>query len=264
MIEAGVVPYREAEERQRELVRRRQTGEIGDVLVLLEHPPVVTLGRNAKAEHLLRTREQLAASGIELAECDRGGDVTFHQPGQLVGYPVFDLRACRRPAFLPPRTSGVLRLELGPVDFVRALEEVLIRVLGICGLEARRIPGLTGVWTEAEAAAAPLAARAPQSSANGLPSQRHTDGSAAARKLAAIGVHVSRGVTSHGFALNVNNDLSGFNLIVPCGISDRGVSSLVKETGVAWTPAQVIPLVREQFLEIFGRELAPAPVSWDH
>lgn len=232
VIEAGRVGYAEAEKMQAELVRRRQAGEIADVLLLLEHPPVVTLGRNARAENLLLAPEALAARGVEVAECDRGGDVTYHGPGQLVGYPILDLRACPRPAFLPPRAG---RLELGPVDYVRSLEEVLLRVAEEGGVPARRIPGLTGVWTQAEPA----------------------------EKLAAIGVHIARGVTSHGFALNVNADLGGFELIVPCGIRDRGVTSLARASGRAWTLEEAEALVRRHFAGVFGRELAAAPVSWD-
>lgn len=232
VIEAGRVAYAAAEKLQAELVRRRQAGEIGDVLLLLEHPAVVTLGRNARPENLRLAPAELAARGVELAECDRGGDVTFHGPGQLVGYPILDLRACPRPKFLPPRTG---RQELGPVDYVRALEEVLIRVAETAGVPARRIPGLTGVWTQAEPAA----------------------------KLAAIGVHIARGVTSHGFALNLSPDLAGFDLIVPCGIADRGVTSLSRASGAEWTLAAAAALVRRHFAEVFGRELAAAPFSWD-
>ncbi|HXE31720.1 MAG TPA: lipoyl(octanoyl) transferase LipB [Terriglobales bacterium] len=227
ILEPGRLGYAEASALQADLVRRRQAGEIPDTLILLEHDPVITLGRNARAENILRR-----LPGVEVAECDRGGDVTFHGPGQLVGYPIFDLRACPRPAFLPPRTG---RLELGPVDFVRALEEVLIHTAAHCGIRARRIPGLTGVWTEAEPA----------------------------RKLAAIGIHVARGVTSHGFALNVNNDLAGFDLIVPCGIRDKGVTSLARETGVPWTLERLAASVKRGFVEIFDRELASEAVSWD-
>ncbi|HVA63017.1 MAG TPA: lipoyl(octanoyl) transferase LipB [Terriglobales bacterium] len=232
ILEPGRLGYAEASALQAKLVRRRQAGEIGDVLVLLEHPPVITLGRNARPQNLLRSPAELAGAGIELAECDRGGDVTFHGPGQLVGYPILDLRACARPAFLPPRSG---RLELGPVDYVRALEEVLIGVAAECGVPGRRIPGLTGVWTVAEPA----------------------------RKLAAIGVHVARGVTSHGFALNVHADLAGFEWIVPCGIADRGVSSLARESGVAWSLAEVAAMARRHFLAVFARQLAEAPVLWD-
>ena len=232
VVELGRVGYAEATALQAKLVGRRQAGEIGDVLLLLEHPPVITLGRNAKPEHVLRSPEALAAEGVELAECDRGGDVTFHGPGQIVGYPIFDLRACPRPACLPPRTG---RLELGPVDFVRALEEVLIRTAASCGVPAQRIPGLTGVWTTTEPA----------------------------RKFAAIGIHVARGVTSHGFALNVNPDLAAFDAIVPCGLHGRQVTSLAREAATPWDPAAVLPRLRREFLDVFHRQLAEMPLLWD-
>jgi lipoyl(octanoyl) transferase len=224
----GRIGYAAAERMQRQLVSRRQAGGIGDVLLLLEHDPVITLGRNARAENVLQR-----PAGVEIAECDRGGDVTYHGPGQLVGYPILDLRACARPAFLPPRTG---RLELGPVDYVRALEEVLIRVAAEAGVACHRIPGLTGVWTQAEPA----------------------------RKLAAIGVHIARGVTSHGFALNLNADLGGFEWIVPCGIRDKGVTSLAQESGHAWDLAAAAEMTTRHFLAVFARELAPAPELWDH
>ena len=232
ILDVGRLGYAEASALQAGLVSRRQAGEIPDTLLLLEHRPVITLGRNARPEHVLRPGAELAALGVELAECNRGGDVTYHGPGQLVGYPIFDLRACARPSFLPPRAG---RPELGPVDFVRALEEVLTRVAAACGVPARRVCGLTGVWTAAEPA----------------------------RKLAAIGIHVARGVTSHGFALNVNADLAGFGLIVPCGLHQRGVTSLARESGRDWTVAEVEPLVRAHFLAVFDRQLAAAPLSWD-
>ncbi len=232
VLEPGRMAYAAAVALQRDLARRRAADEIPDTLVLLEHPPVITLGRNAKPENLLAGEAELAARGVELAECDRGGDVTYHGPGQLVGYPIFDLRACARPAFLPPKTG---RLELGPVDFVRALEEALIRAARDAGVATRRIPGLTGVWTAAEPA----------------------------RKLAAIGIHVARGVTTHGFALNVGDELANFSLIVPCGIGDRGVTSLQRESGRAWTLPQAAALVQARCLDVFDRQLAAAAVSWD-
>lgn len=232
VIRAGRVGYAAAEELQKKLVARRQAGEIPDVLLLLEHPAVITLGRNARRENLLWDEAALRQGGIEVAECDRGGDVTFHGPGQLVGYPIFDLRACARPAFLPPRSG---RLELGPVDFVRSLEEVLIRAAAAAGVACQRLPGLTGVWTQAQ----------PE------------------RKLAAMGIHVARGVTSHGFALNVNNDLTGFDCIIPCGIRDRGVTSLARESGRAWTLEEAAALVESEFLSVFARSLADARDLWD-
>jgi lipoyl(octanoyl) transferase len=194
VLQLGRIDYATALELQRSLVELRKRSEIGDVLLLLEHTPVITLGRNAKAEHVLASREQLAARGVEVFECDRGGDVTYHGPGQLVGYPIFDLRGFTTPEG-PRRT-------LGAVEFVRRLEEVLIRTCADFGIAARRVSGRTGVWTE-------------QSDA----------------KVAAIGVHISRSVTSHGFALNVSTDLEAFQLIVPCGIADKSVTSLGRELG---------------------------------
>jgi len=183
----GRVDYSIALELQQTLVRLVKEGRITHTLLLLEHPPVITLGRNAGAQNIVASREFLTANGVELHETDRGGDVTFHGPGQLVGYPIFDLRA------LEPR--------IGAVDFVRKLEEVLIRTCGDLGVVTERIAGLTGVWTQNDPPA----------------------------KIAAIGVHISRAVTSHGFALNVNTNLDYFKLIVPCGITDKPVTSLEQE-----------------------------------
>lgn len=185
---------------------------------------MVTLGRNARAENLRVEPAEFAARGVTLAECDRGGDVTYHGPGQLVGYPILDLRACPRPAFLPERRG---RLELGPVDYVRTLEQVLIGVCGEAGVATRRMPKLTGVWTMAEPA----------------------------RKLAAIGVHVARGVTTHGFALNLSGQLGGFDLIVPCGIREYEVTSIARESGTEWTLAQAAAVAERHFARVFGREL---------
>jgi lipoyl(octanoyl) transferase len=183
----GRVDYSIAFELQQTLVRLVKEGRITHTLLLLEHPPVITLGRNAGAQNIVASREFLAANGVGLHETDRGGDVTFHGPGQLVGYPIFDLRA------FDPR--------IGAVDFVRKLEEILIRTCGDLDVVTERIPGLTGVWTQ-----------------NEVPG-----------KIAAIGVHISRAVTSHGFALNVNTNLDYFKLIVPCGITDKPVTSLEQE-----------------------------------
>lgn len=183
----GRVDYSIALELQQTLVRLVKEGRIAHTLLLLEHPPVITLGRNGGAQNIVASQESLAQNGVELHESDRGGDVTFHGPGQMVGYPIFDLRA-----FAP---------RIGAVDFVRKLEETLIRTCGDLGVVTGRIPGLTGVWTQ-----------------NDVPG-----------KIAAIGVHISRAVTSHGFALNVNTNLDYFKLIVPCGISDKPVTSLERE-----------------------------------
>lgn len=181
---------------QQRLVELRKQNRIADTLLLLEHPPVITLGRNAKISNVLLSREELAKRGVELVECDRGGDVTYHGPGQLVGYPIFNLRGFE--------AMDGKRRTLGPVEFVRRIEETLIRACGDMGIPCERIPGLTGVWTAAESGGVQ-------------------------KKIAAIGIHISRFVTSHGFALNVNTDLGEFGLIIPCGISDRPVTSMQQE-----------------------------------
>jgi lipoyl(octanoyl) transferase len=183
----GRVDYSTALELQQTAVHLVKAGRIGHTLLLLEHPPVITLGRNAGAENVVASRDFLASQGIALFETDRGGDVTFHGPGQLVGYPIFDLRA-----FAP---------RIGAVDFVRKIEETLIRTCGDLGVVTGRVPGMTGVWTETKTPA----------------------------KIAAIGVHISRAVTSHGFALNVSTNLDYFKLIVPCGLAGKPVTSLEVE-----------------------------------
>ena len=218
VLQLGRIDYATALELQRSLVELRKRGEIGDVLLLLEHTPVITLGRNAKAEHVLASREQLAARGVEVFECDRGGDVTYHGPGQLVGYPIFDLRGLPTPK--GPRKT------LGAVEFVRRLEEVLIRTCADFGVGARRAAGRTGVWTE------------------------QTDA-----KVAAIGVHISRGVTSHGFALNVSTDLGAFQFIVPCGIADKSVTSLEREVGTAPAGEAVELAIVRNFGVVFGSQV---------
>jgi len=203
LLSLGRVPYAEGLAIQRRVIAARKAGEIGDTLLLLEHPPVLTLGRNAKRTHVLASDELLLAKGVELHEVNRGGDVTYHGPGQLVGYPIFDLRG---------DFPGKKGPHLGPVDFVRMLEEVLIRVCGEYRVMAQRICGRTGVWT--------------------VP-----NGSIHEKKIAAIGVHVSQGVTSHGFALNVTTDLRDYQWIVPCGIADREVTSLELESPVEPPPS---------------------------
>jgi len=247
VIQLGTIPYGEGLRIQQKLVDLRKAGTIGDVLLLLEHSPVITLGRNAKAANVLASTELLAARGVEVYECDRGGDVTFHGPGQIVGYPIFDLRGFnRQPSDISRQKnsgqeSGVRAQEervcdeghtftrkmLGAVDYVRRLEEVLICACRGFGIAAKRISGLTGVWTDAEPAA----------------------------KVAAIGVHISRSVTSHGFALNVNTDLSYFDLIVPCGIAARPVTSVRKELGVEADVVVVAEALAANFGAVFGREV---------
>jgi lipoyl(octanoyl) transferase len=195
LLQLGRIPYAEGLAIQKRVVDARKQGAIGDTLLLMEHPPVLTLGRNSRRENILAGDELLASRNVELHEINRGGDVTYHGPGQLVGYPIFDLRGD-----LPGKRGP----HLGPVDFMRMLEEVLIRVCFDFGILAQRIAGRTGVWTVA-------------------------GGSIQEKKIAALGIHVSQGVTSHGFALNVTTDLRDFDLIVPCGITDRTVTSLELE-----------------------------------
>jgi lipoyl(octanoyl) transferase len=202
----GLVPYADALELQRTLVEQRRAGEIPDQLLLLEHPPVITLGVKARSDrsHVLATPEALEREGVELFETGRGGDVTYHGPGQLVGYPILDLR---------PDRCDVHR-------YVRDLEEALIRAAGTFGVAAGRVEGLTGVWVGNE-------------------------------KLAAIGVRISRWITSHGFAFNVNTDLAHFDLIVPCGITGRGVTSLGRLLGRNVAMAEVEEAVVHAFSDVF-------------
>ena len=212
----GRVPYGTANNLQRTLLQLRKAGRIENTLLLLEHPPVITLGRNARLENVLATPEFLARRGVELFEIDRGGDVTFHGPGQLIAYPIFDLRS-----FEP---------KIGAVEFVRRLEEVLIRVCSDYGIAAQRIKGLTGAWTYA------------------LPKKPEA-------KIAAIGVHISRGVTTHGFALNVSTDLDAFSLIVPCGITDKPVTSMEGETGRQVPLDEVMTSASRNFGRVFDTQM---------
>ena len=202
----GRVDYGEALRLQAEVAGLLAERRVQNVLLLLEHPPVLTLGRNAHRSNILASDELLKQRGITVHEINRGGDVTYHGPGQLVGYPVFDLRSLHR--------SGSGRM--GPVDFVRGMEEALIRLCGGFGVRAGRIAGLTGVWCGGGT-----------SDAGGL--LEESGGAEPERKIAAIGIHVARGITSHGFAFNVTTDLSDFELIIPCGIADHPVTSLEKE-----------------------------------
>ena len=252
VVEWGTVPYAQACAWQAELVARRKAGEIPDLLIFCQHPPVITLGRNARRENLLLPEEELARRGVEVHASNRGGDVTFHGPGQLVGYPIIDLSGWRKDV----------------VAYVRALEEVLIRTARDFDIEAGRKAApqqkrqfYTGVWVGEE-------------------------------KLAAIGVHISRWITSHGFALNVATDLGYFDLIVPCGISGKGVTSLERlcepngilrlrslrlrsgqaGQGSRWPErnrdstlmAAVKPAVAEHFGEVFDRTMEIVePDQWE-
>ena len=205
----GRVPYADGVALQRDLVEERRTGRIPDTLLLLEHPPVVTLGvRPGSRSHVLATPETLASAGIEVHETGRGGDVTYHGPGQLVGYPIIDLR--------PDRCDVHA--------YVRDLEEVMIRTCGDFGVVAGRVSGLTGAWV-------------------------------GDRKIGAIGVRISRWITSHGFAFNVSTNLAHFQLIVPCGIADHGVTSLEQETGHAIGVDAVGDRIAAAFCDVFARQV---------
>lgn len=223
----GRVAYDESLRLQAELIDLRYRDQVGNVLLLLEHPPVLTLGRNANRSNVLASDAMLAARGVTLHEINRGGDVTYHGPGQLVGYPIFDLRSLRSP-------KGA---RLGPVDFVRQMEEALIRLCGIYGVRAGRIAGLTGVWCGVSEA---------QLSSN------------ESKKIGAIGIHVSRGITSHGFAFNVTTNLDDFRLINPCGITDRAVTSLEREVanpGLVPTLEAIANEVVHQFGMVFEEQI---------
>jgi lipoyl(octanoyl) transferase len=232
----GRVPYDDALRIQAELVALRQQQRIGNVLLLLEHPPVLTLGRNASRANVLASDEQLARRGVTIHEIDRGGDVTWHGPGQLIGYPIFDLRSLRNPR----GARGSMRL--GPVDFVRMMEEALIGLCAQYGVSAGRVCGLTGVWCPAAACAS-----APNSSKR-LPSAPPPG----ARKICSIGIHVSRGVTSHGFAFNVTTDLRDFDLINPCGITGCQMTTLAREAGPRANAIPSLEIIAGEAAQQFG------------
>ena len=236
IVQLGRVDYASGLRIQQKLVELRKAGQIGDVLLLLEHTPVITLGRNAKAANILLPAEHLALRGVEVFECDRGGDVTFHGPGQLVGYPLFDLRGYAAP-------DGN-RKTLGAVDYVRRLEEVLIRTCADFSISTKHVAGLTGVWTNDVGPGL-------RPGQDGSETRPHIiEG-----KIAAIGVHISRFVTSHGFALNVNTNLSYFNLIVPCGITAKPVTSMQKELGREIDLAAVAASASRNFGDVFSSQM---------
>ena len=212
----GVVPYAEALALQRMLVEARRTGSTPDLLLLLEHLPVVTLGVNVddSRAHIVATPARLAELGVEIHETGRGGDVTYHGPGQIVGYPIVDLR---------PDRQDVHR-------YVRDIEEVMIRVCGDYGIVAGRIQGLTGTWVGAD-------------------------------KIGAIGIRISRWITSHGFAFNVTTNLEHFGLIVPCGLPDRGVTSIERETGRRVAISEVEEAFVRHFCSVFDREAVVMPAG---
>jgi len=231
VVRCGIVPYEEARAAQRWLEGARQEGELPDVLMLLEHTPVYTRGRRSTDAELPMQAEWYEMQGIEVHDTDRGGRVTYHGPGQLVAYPIVSLK---------PYEDDVH-------EYVRRLERVTIESLGAHGVAAGTIEGLTGVWTEGEAPG-------PEA------------GPEAARKIGSIGVHVSRGVTTHGMAVNINNDLQPFEWVVPCGIDNCRVTSLSRELGAERDLGTVADTVAARYAAIFGRtpvETAPGALGLD-
>jgi lipoyl(octanoyl) transferase len=212
LIDLGLIGYAEAWALQKRLVTARKAGAIENVVLLCEHPHVITQGRNGKRENLLASENVLRQKGVEFHATDRGGDITYHGPGQIVGYPILNLAAIRRDV----------------VWYVRMLEEAMIRATAEFGIAAVRVPGKTGIWVQR---------------------------GATEEKLAAIGVHLSRWVTSHGFAYNLSTDLRYFDLIVPCGIADRKPTSLEKLLGHSVKRDEVAPRIAKYFGEVFGLEL---------
>ena len=219
VVHAGLVPYEPARQAQKALEAARQAGDVPDVLLLLEHTPVYTKGRRTEAAELPMGEDWYRMQGIEVTETDRGGRVTYHGPGQLVGYPIVDLANYGSDVHL----------------FVRRLEEVMVTALAEYGIEARCIQGLTGVWV--------------------------ADGDRGDRKIGSIGVHVNRGVTTHGFAVNVSNDLQPFEWIVPCGIDDCRMTSVTRELGSEVAVEAFATTARERYAAVYEREPVDVPVA---
>jgi lipoyl(octanoyl) transferase len=218
IVDMGLIGYAEAWGLQKRLVAGRKAGAMEDVLLLCEHPHVITLGRNGKREHLLASEQVLRQKGVEFHSSDRGGDITYHGPGQLVGYPILNLGAIRKDV----------------VWYVRMLEETMIRATAEFGISAERVAGKSGIWVGGGDSIVPAGIE---------------------EKLGAIGVHLSRWVTSHGFAYNMSTDLRYFDLIVPCGIAGRKATSLEKILGRAVTRKEVVQPVIRNFGEVFGLEM---------
>ena len=214
-VDLGLIGYAEAYALQKRVVAARKAAAIEDVLLLCEHPPVITLGRSGKRENLLASEHVLRQKGVEFHASDRGGDITYHGPGQIVGYPILDLGAIRRDV----------------VWYVRMLEEAMIRATAEFGITAERVAGKTGIWVRV---------------------------GSTEEKLAAIGVRISRWVTSHGFAYNVSTDLRNFDLIVPCGIADRKATSLEKLLGRSVNEREVAPRIAKHLGEVLGLEMKEA------
>jgi len=226
-VDLGVVEYGAAWELQRRVVAARKAGNIPDVLLLCEHPHVITLGRSGKIDHLRAPDEMLRRMGVSFFETNRGGDITYHGPGQLVGYPILNL--------------GEIRRDVG--WYVRSLEEAMIRATAEFEIAARRVPGRTGVWVDVVAA---------REEAEEVKEAEEVQEIMDEEKLAAIGVHISRWVTSHGFAYNVSTDLRYFDLIVPCGIAGKRATSLEKLLGRKVELNEVAPRISAQLAEPLG------------
>jgi len=214
-VDLGLIGYAEAYALQKRVVAARKADAIEDALLLCEHPPVITLGRSGKRENLLASEHVLRQKGVEFQASDRGGDITYHGPGQIVGYPILNLGAIRRDVMW----------------YVRMLEEAMIRATAEFGITAERVAGKTGIWVRA---------------------------GSTEEKLAAIGVRISRWVTSHGFAYNVSTDLRNFDLIVPCGIADRKATSLEKLLGRSVKEREVAPWIAKHLGELLGLEMKAA------
>ncbi len=219
LVNLGTVPYADALALQHRIVDARKRGALNDTLLLLEHPSVFTLGRNASDANILVSREYLQQQGIDVFRVERGGDVTYHGPGQLVGYPILDLHN--------------FRLDVG--WFVRSMEEMLVRVLGDFGIRGKRIEKLVGVWVDQDSPVSPDA------------------------KIVQIGARIEQWVTYHGFALNVDPNLAHFDLIVPCGISDKAVTSIARVLNRPVDPRAVRERVAARFGEVFGAEMIELP-----
>lgn len=226
-VRAGQVSYEQARAAQKRLEAARQAGEVPDLLLLLEHPPVYTKGRRSTPDELPMGEDWYRLQGIEVTDTDRGGRVTYHGPGQLVGYPILSLRALSNRAAPGVADEEAARIDV--VEYIRRMERVVVAALADWQVEAELVDGLTGVWTPER------------------------------RKVASIGVHVSRGVTTHGFAINVNNDLQPFEWIVPCGIEACRMTSVTRELGAEQDLDAFATTVRDRFGEVYGR----APVEVD-
>ncbi len=224
IVDLGLSPYAEAWELQKRVVAARKAGAIEDVLLFCEHPHVITLGRSGNRANLLASENILRQKGVEYFETTRGGDITYHGPGQIVGYPILNLGAIRRDV----------------VWYVRTLEEAMVRATAELGIAARREPGKTGIWVD-------MQERVSTPSSQNAQRIEETAG-----KLAAIGVHISRWVTSHGFAYNVSTDLRYFELIVPCGIAGRKATSLEKLLQRNVSLAEIKPILAKHVGEVFA------------